>query len=387
MREHSDSVHALSSSGVGTESAAGSNGTEPRDDGVGKVTAAREKNTLHLDASSSEDIERAAAIIRSGGLVAFPTETVYGLGASALDSAAAERIYAAKGRPSDNPLIIHLARPEDAEKYAVTNELYYELARRFMPGPITVILPKRDIIPSSVTGGLDTVAVRVPLNIFANRLINAAGVPIAAPSANISGRPSATCAKYCLQDFDGRIDAVLDGGDSAFGLESTIVKLCDGGLRLLRPGAVTPEELGSIGVTVTVDPSVTERFDGIPEAPGMKYRHYAPRAEVIIVDGGDREVYDYLRDKKDCGILCFSEDEPLLRLKGAVSLGPRSDPLAQAHALFRLLREFDGRDGIDTIYARMPGRDGAGLAVFNRLIKAAGYRVLRLPPIDTKVNN
>ena len=238
---------------------------------VGHVTAAKVKNTLLLDAEREEDIERAAQIIRQGGLVAFPPETVYGLGASALDADAARRIYAAKGRPSDNPLIIHLARAEDAEEYAVTSELYYKLAQRFMPGPITVILPKKDIIPLSVTGGLPTVAVRVPLNIHAHKLISAVGVPVAAPSANISGRPSATCARYCLEVFDGRIDAVLDGGDAAFGLESTIVKPDGDGLRLLRPGAVTPEELSSLGVPVTVDPSVTERFEGTPEAPGMKY--------------------------------------------------------------------------------------------------------------------
>ena len=354
---------------------------------VGHVTAAKVKNTLLLDAEREEDIERAAQIIRQGGLVAFPTETVYGLGASALDADAARRIYAAKGRPSDNPLIIHLARAEDAEEYAVTSELYYKLAQRFMPGPITVILPKKDIIPLSVTGGLPTVAVRVPLNIHAHKLISAVGVPVAAPSANISGRPSATCARYCLEDFDGRIDAVLDGGDAAFGLESTIVKPDGDGLRLLRPGAVTPEELSSLGVPVTVDPSVTERFEGTPEAPGMKYRHYAPRAEVIILDGADRDVYDYLRDKRDCGILCFSEDTELLGRPGAESLGSRSDPLEQAHLLFRLLREFDERGDVSTIYARIPSRDGAGLAAFNRLIKAAGYRILQLPPIDTKVKN
>lgn len=341
---------------------------------VGAVSDEKCCDTELLSADSDENIRRAADIIKRGGLVAFPTETVYGLGADALDPEAAGKIYAAKGRPSDNPLIIHIAEPEDAEQYAYTSEIYYRIAERFMPGPITVILPKKPCIPDTVTGGLDTVAVRVPIDFHAHKLIKYAGVPIAAPSANISGRPSATSASHCLADFDGRIDAVLDGGECTFGLESTIVKASDGGtLRLLRPGAVTPEDLSGICSKVEIDPAVLNKFTGTPEAPGMKYRHYAPSAPVIILDGPDEQVYKFLSDKCDCGILCYSEDIPRLSGNNVFSMGSRNSPAEQAHMLFKCLRRFEG---VSVIYARMPSKNGIGLAVFNRLIKAAGYEII-----------
>ena len=202
-------------------------------------------------------IDQAAGILKNGGLVVFPTETVYGLGGNALDSDAAKKIYAAKGRPSDNPLIIHIAQPKDAEKYCITNEIYYRLADAFMPGPLTVILPKRDIVPSSVTGGLSTVAVRCPSHPIARELISASGFPIAAPSANISGKPSPTCAEYVIEDMSGRVDMIIDGGECEIGLESTIVKIENDGLILLRPGGITCDALSCVCENVKVADAVT----------------------------------------------------------------------------------------------------------------------------------
>ena len=343
---------------------------------VGIVSSEGSCHTEYLSADEDKNLRRAADVILRGGLVILPTETVYGIGADALDAGAAEKIYAAKGRPSDNPLIIHLAEPEDAEKYAYTTELYYKIANRFMPGPITFILPKKNCIPDAVTGGLDTVAIRIPVERHAHRLIELAGVPIAAPSANISGRPSPTSAEHCRDDMDGRVDIILDGGVCSFGLESTIVKPNGrGGLKLLRPGAITPDDLRTVCEDVEIDCAVFSKFTGTPEAPGMKYRHYAPDARVIILDGSDSQVYSFLEDKQDCGILCYSEDKPLLNYRNVSVIGSRYSPAEQAHLLFKCLREFKG---VDTIYARMPSDGGVGLAVYNRLVKAAGYEILKL---------
>lgn len=337
-------------------------------------------NTKILSSSAS-DIAEAAAIIRGGGLVIFPTETVYGLGADALNSNAADKIYAAKGRPSDNPLISHLALPSDAERLCVTCELYYRLAARFMPGPLTVILPKKHnadgspIIPARTTGGHDTAAVRVPSNLTAHMLIEESCTSIAAPSANLSGSPSPTTLRHVVEDMYGRVDAIIDGGESEIGLESTIVMPDGDTLRLLRPGEITVEQLRQVCEKVAVDPAVTGKFDGVPLAPGMKYRHYAPKSRVIMLDGGDSEVYAFLADKTNCGILCFDGDETLLKRENSLSLGARDDHETQAHRLFTALRDLDGAE---VIYARMPTREGVGLAVFNRLSKAAGYEVIKL---------
>ncbi|MHB1151517.1 MAG: L-threonylcarbamoyladenylate synthase [Eubacteriales bacterium] len=326
-------------------------------------------------------IDEAARCIREGGLVIFPTETVYGLGASALDGGAAKKIYAAKGRPSDNPLICHLSSADEAEKYCETNELYHMLAGRFMPGPLTIILPKRPdkngvpIIPDTVTGGLPNVAIRVPSNMVAHDLIVAAGVPIAAPSANISGSPSPTTLRHVIQDMAGRVDIIIDGGESEIGLESTVVAISGSEIKLLRPGAVTAEDLRTVCRNVTVDRSVYEKFDGVPLSPGMKYRHYAPNARVIMLEGEDEAVYAYLADKQDCGILCYDDDLLLLQRPNTLSMGGKDDHMTQAHRLFACLRDLDG---VGVIYTRMPSRDGMGLAVFNRLIKAAGYEVIML---------
>jgi len=337
--------------------------------------------TLDTKIISEREIDTAAEIIRQGGLVIFPTETVYGLGANALDSTASAKIYAAKGRPSDNPLICHLSSADDAEKYCVVNEMYKKLAERFMPGPITVILPKKydekgePIVPDTTTGGLDSVAVRVPSNRIARALIAKAGLPIAAPSANISGSPSPTTLRHVLEDMYGRVDCIVDGGDSEIGLESTIVMPKNDKIYLLRPGAVTVEMLKEICDDIVVDASVTAKSDARPLAPGMKYRHYAPKSKVVMLDGEDESVYEYLADKTDCAILCYDGDSCLLSRDHAMSLGDKNDHLTQAHRLFAALRDLDG---VGTIYARMPSRDGVGLAVFNRMIKAAGYEIVTL---------
>ena len=338
-------------------------------------------NTLKIEYDGEASLAPAAEIIRNGGIVAFPTETVYGLGGNALDPDAARKIYAAKGRPSDNPLIVHLADPRDAEKYCVTSDAFYRIADAFMPGPITVILPKKPVIPDSVTGGLDTVGVRVPSHRAANQLIRLSGVPIAAPSANISGKPSPTRFEHIEHDLDGRVDALIDGGDCDFGVESTIIKINGSGILLLRPGAVTVEMLSLFCDRVTVDRAVTEKFDGVPMAPGMKYRHYAPDCPLTVIDGSDMDFRRFVAEKEGSerfGVICFDEDLPYITCQPTVSCGPEHDQLRQAQTLFSCLRSFDGVCDIDMIYARMPSRNGIGLAVFNRLIKAAGFHVVKL---------
>ena len=325
-------------------------------------------------------IQEAANLLRSGGLVAFPTETVYGLGGNATDVTAAERIYAAKGRPSDNPLIVHIAAPEDAEQYAVTSEVYYRLAKAFMPGPLTVILPKKDTIPSTVTGGLDTVALRCPSHPIARALIEAAGVGIAAPSANLSGSPSPSLGEHVIRDMDGRIEAIINGGSCEIGLESTIVSLDGSVATLLRPGAITRDALLCVCDEVNIASAVTETLaeNERPLSPGMKYRHYAPSAPLVLVDGDPDEVLSFLyraQNAERCAILCYTEEAELLRNERLIDVGERNDLTAQAHTLFAALRKADDFD-CDIIYAHLPPKDGMGLALYNRLIRAAAHTVL-----------
>lgn len=333
---------------------------------------------------TEKDIELAAQIIRRGGLVVFPTETVYGLGGNALRADAAQAIYAAKGRPGDNPLIVHLADPAEAEKYCVTGPLFARLAAVFMPGPLTVIMPKRECIPGTVTGGLATVGVRVPSHPMARALIECAGVPIAAPSANLSGKPSPTSAAHVRDDLDGRVDMILDGGECEIGLESTIVRI-DGedALTLCRPGAVTYEQLCSVCGSVKIDKAVLEKLgeDETPVAPGMKYRHYAPEAPVTLIDGEHGAAVRYIESIAGAhtGVLCYDEDLVHFERAGKViSLGAMDDPAAQARALFGALREADADGRVSEIYAFLPERQGLGFAVYNRLIKAAGFQVMKL---------
>ena len=322
-------------------------------------------------------LTEAAETIKSGGLVAFPTETVYGLGANALDPTAAKKIYEAKGRPSNNPLIIHLAHYRDAEKYCHTNEIYYKLAERFMPGPLTVILPKKDNIPYEVTGGLDTVAVRVPKDPVAHRLIELAGVPIAAPSANLSTKPSPTMAKHVVQDMYTRIDMIIAGEDCDIGVESTIITLA-GKPKLLRPGLITVDELKEICPDTEISDAVLHQHNGRPESPGMMYKHYSPRANVLLLRGSDSMRYEFLKDRSDCGILCYDEDTALLKMPYAYSIGSKDSAAQQAKQLFARLREFDEIENIKEIYSPMPSSEGVSLAVLNRLIRAAGFEILDL---------
>lgn len=336
-------------------------------------------NTEILYDTSDKDIERAAKLIASGALVAFPTETVYGLGANALDGDAVKRIFLAKGRPQDNPLIVHTDKAENASKYALTSELYFRLAGRFMPGPLTVIMPVRDNIPKVVTAGLDSVGIRVPLSETARKLIELSGVPIAAPSANLSGKPSPTKATHVIDDLSGRVEAILCGDDCLVGVESTVVKITgENSLIICRPGGVTYEMLREVCQNVSVDPAVISKFDGKPISPGMKYRHYAPNAEVTVLIGYEEKILRFLSDKKDFGIICYDDDENLLKLNNSFSLGKAEDPSEQATKLFDLLRYFDGVKSVKKIYARMPKKDGVGLAVYNRLLKAAGFTVIDL---------
>ncbi len=337
-------------------------------------------NTVLLPASAPDAVERAAAVIRAGGLVAIPTETVYGLGANGLDASAVRKIFAAKGRPQDNPLILHVASFDEVG--AVCHDIPEQaklLADRFWPGPLTMVLPCRDSVPRQTTAGLSTVAVRCPDNTVTRRLIRAAGVPIAAPSANISGKPSPTTAQHVLHDMDGRIELILDGGPCRVGVESTIVDLTGAVPQLLRPGGVTPEVLRELLGALAVDPAVTGELppDATPRAPGMKYRHYAPAGEVIIVEGGAQQAANYVRRHFAPGdaVLCFTEELPLYEGLNPVAYGSSHTPETLARGLFAALRQFDS-EGAGHIFARCPSGGGVAWAVQNRLKKAAGFHIV-----------
>lgn len=340
------------------------------------------------DQIKDEDLWEAARIIREGGLVAFPTETVYGLGANALDGAAAARIYAAKGRPSDNPLIAHISSMKEL-KPLVTEipEAAEKLAKAYWPGPLTMIFPKSDRVPKGTTGGLDTVAVRMPSDPIARRLIALAGVPIAAPSANTSGRPSPTTAEHVRQDLDGKIEMILDGGPVGIGVESTIVDVSGEVPTLLRPGAVTLEMLEAVVGTVALDPAIQGPLaEGVrPRAPGMKYRHYAPKAELTLVEGETDAVAAWINQRtaeslaagKRVGILCTEETKEKYPQGILRSLGIRAQEETIAHNLFAVLRELDDLQA-DVIYSESFSADHLGQAIMNRLRKAAGYRMIHV---------
>ena len=327
-----------------------------------------------------DKIAAAAKILRDGGLVGIPTETVYGLGANALDGAAVKRIFEAKGRPQDNPLIIHVTGPQWLPRYcADVPPLAYVLARKFWPGPLTMILKRRPIIPDETTAGLDTVAVRCPNHPVTLAIIREAGVPIAAPSANLSGRPSCTTAQDVLEDMDGRISGVVDGGPCAVGVESTILDLTCDPPRLLRPGGLPLEDLerliGKIDVDKAVNGALAEGEK--PKAPGMKYRHYAPKAPVTVITGApEKSAQEILhRAGPSSGIICFDEFADLFQGHEVHTLGPAGDKLAQAQRVFDALRTFDA-SGVTEIYAQCPDNRGLGLAIGNRLKKAAGFHVV-----------
>lgn len=325
-------------------------------------------------------LNEASKLLNSGKLVAFPTETVYGLGANAFNAEACRSIFSAKGRPSDNPLIVHISKPEDAENIAYTCPLYYELAKKFMPGPLTVILPKKDVIPNEVTAGLDTVAIRCPQNEVANKLIEVSGIPIAAPSANSSGKPSPTSAKHVYDDLNGKIPMILDGGDSEFGVESTVITISNDEITILRPGSVTPKMLEGVSKKVKIASAVKEELKAGEKAlsPGMKYKHYAPKANLYLVDDRYISFTDYVNEKQkteNCGVMCYDEEISLLDNKNLLPVGKKKDIKKQTKRLFNLLRQADDI-GVDTVYAHLPGDDGESLAIYNRMIRACAHRVI-----------
>ena len=336
--------------------------------------------------ASVAELKEAARILREGGLVVFPTETVYGLGGNGLSAESSERIYAAKGRPSNNPLIIHISSPEEADQYAVTGDLYRRLAAAFMPGPLTVVLPKRDCVPYATTGGLDTVAVRCPDHPIAHALLLECDFPVAAPSANLSGKPSPTLAEHVISDLSGRVDVIIDGGESDIGLESTIIKLDHDHegeyLTLLRPGGITVDALTCVCDRVVIAPAVLEQLkEGErPLSPGMMYRHYAPTTPLVLLDGDPASVLAFLQKEqreRSCAILCYLEEIPHLKDTNLFPVGGREDLSTQAHTLFSLLREAD-RAGAEVMYAHLPDTDGLGLALYNRMIRAAAHTVLKV---------
>lgn len=338
-------------------------------------------NTIVFHPGSDPNAVRdAAAILRRGGLLGIPTETVYGLGADALNEDAVSRIFLAKGRPQDNPLIIHIPDASWLERYCRdVPPAAYRLAERFWPGPLTMILPRRDIVPLQTTGGLETVGVRCPNHPVTLAIIEAAGVPIAAPSGNTSGRPSPTTAAHMIEDMDGRIDGIVDGGPCTVGVESTIIDLTVTPPRLLRPGGLPLESLRQVLGKVAVDKAVTGLLAAgeRPRAPGMKYRHYAPHAPVTVVTGeperSARRIQGLLSDT--AGVICFDEYAPLFPGHIIHKLGPAADKSAQARHVFDALRTFDGTD-VTEIFAQCPDDGGLGLAVANRLKKAAGFHLI-----------
>ena len=333
--------------------------------------------TLRLNAGQTE---QAAAILRRGGLLDIPTETVYGLGANGLDGEAVARIFAAKGRPQDNPLILHIPSADWLERYCEDiPPAARALAARFWPGPLTMILRRRPIVPDAVTAGLDTVGMRCPAHPVCRAILAAADLPVAAPSGNTSGRPSPTTMADMLEDMDGKIDGIVDGGPCAVGVESTIIDLTETPPRLLRPGGVTLEELEDVLGEVAVDPAVT-RLMGAgerPRAPGMKYRHYAPKAPVTVVRGEPAEAARYIRRHiaDGDGVICFNEFVPLFEGHPVEPIGPADDPAEHARRVFDALRYFDGTDAA-RIWAQCPDPVGIGLAVSNRLNKAAGFHIV-----------
>ena len=337
-------------------------------------------NTLLLSAADGNTPAIAAEIITKGGLVAIPTETVYGLGANGLDEAAVAKIFEAKGRPQDNPLILHVADISDMERFCHSiPKAAYDLADAFWPGPLTLVLPARDIVPKRTTGGLSTVAVRCPDCEVTRQIIRLAGIPLAAPSANISGKPSTTTAEHVLHDHNGKIDAIVDGGPCRVGVESTIVDLTDDRPRLLRPGGIGPEELIAVLGDLVVDKAVTAKIDqdAVVKAPGMKYRHYAPEEPVIIVAGSREKAAAYIRRNFEPGdrVLCFEEELPLYEGCNPLSYGREADVNTLSAGLFAALRELDD-PSIHQVFARCPEGGGVAYAVQNRLKKAAAFHIV-----------
>lgn len=341
-----------------------------------------------IEAADLAQLQEAGAIIRRGGLVAFPTETVYGLGGNALDPEVATKIYAAKGRPSDNPLIVHVARPEEVEALVTRVPAVAEkLIERFWPGPLTLVFAAAEQVPRRTTGGLDTVAVRLPAHPVALALIEVGGCPLAGPSANLSGCPSPTTAQHVIADLAGRVDMIIDSGRTGVGVESTVLDVTVSPPQILRPGGLTLEQLQQVIPAVTVDPTVVQ--DTPPEggrvrSPGMKYKHYAPKAGVVVVEGRPTAIVtkicslydDYVSQGKRVAIMATTETAHLYGQRQTSIVGAREDLATVAANLFDLLRWFDAQ-GTEVILAEGVDMVGLGLAVMNRLRKAAGYRIVK----------
>lgn len=335
-----------------------------------------------LLAADAQSIARAAALLQAGEAVGIPTETVYGLAADATNAGAVKKIFLAKGRPQDNPLIVHIADlealpdvvreiPEDAKK----------LAAAYWPGPMTIIMKKSDRIPMATSAGLDTVAVRMPSHPVARAIIRASGLPLAAPSANLSGLPSPTTAQHTFRDLNGRIPLVIDGGPCAVGVESTVITVADGHPTLLRPGYITKEQLeAALGKPVALSSAILNKLapGEVAASPGMKYKHYSPKADVIMLAGGAAAYRDYVRAHAGPGVfaMCYEGEEKTLGVP-CITCGRQDDPASQAHALFAALREADDR-GAAVVYAHCPATDGVSMAVYNRLVRAAAFQVVKL---------
>ncbi len=332
---------------------------------------------LSPDSFSPSQLKGAAEIIKRGGLVAFPTETVYGLGADACNSREAEKIYEAKGRPSNNPLIVNIATPEDAERYVYTDSRYYKIAEAFMPGPITVIMPSKHKAAEGVSAGLDTLAVRCPVHPIARALIELSGVGIAAPSANLSGRPSPTCARHVKEDLDTKIDLIIDGGDCEVGLESTIVKLSADKVVLLRPGKITYEQLTALLGEIEIADGVLEapKKDAVVESPGMLISHYAPRAPFYLVRGEKAKTEAFLKQKLQSDNIFVLYEDGIFTENRVLSLGRAENGEDAAKRLFFALREADSL-GAKEIYARYPDKNGIGLALLNRMLRASAFKII-----------
>ena len=355
------------------------------DRAFGKMTT--EYVSMNEEEIDREAIARAGTILRTGGLVAFPTETVYGLGGDALNPESSRKIYAAKGRPSDNPLIVHICRREDLDYITESvPETARRLAEAFWPGPLTMIFRRNAMVPAETTGGLGTVAVRFPSNKIALALIEAAGGYVAAPSANRSGRPSPTIARYCAEDLDGRIEMIIDGGEVGIGLESTILDLTEGTPTILRPGYVSQRMLEEVLGTVDVDRTIfSADLNQVPKAPGMKYRHYAPRGDLTIVEGRPRKAAAYINEQltaaaaggKRTGVICTEETKGLYHADVIRSAGHRGREEEIARELFRILREFDD-EGCEVMFSEAFEDGEMSMAIMNRLMKAAGHHMVRI---------
>lgn len=328
--------------------------------------------------SGENSIKEAVKLLKNGEVVGMPTETVYGLGANALDENAVRKIFTAKGRPADNPLIVHISDFEMIKPLVKEiPELAYKCAKEFWPGPLTMIMPKSDIIPSVTSGGLDSVGIRMPSHKTARAIIEKCGFPIAAPSANLSGSPSPTTAGHVFNDMNGRIPAIVDGGFSAVGVESTVISFENDAIRILRPGFISAEDLKEITPNVIIDKGVIAQLENgaVARSPGMKYKHYAPKADITIIDGNLDAFRSYVAKNKCNGLICMTFSDSDCDGLGVRTLSYGDTDEKQAHLLFDTLRELDNI-GAKKVFARCPRKDGVGLAVYNRLLRAAAFQVV-----------